>query len=71
MKQHSIHDITVTNAHKDDTVELKRKLHLRMTLLINYMMEENLFVYVKWLAVEHAASLFSVRNVIIKKVIPG
>ena len=34
--------------HKDDTIEMKRKLDLRIILLINYMMEENLFVYVEW-----------------------
>ena len=32
---------------KDDTTEKKSKLYLRIILLINYMMEKNLFVYVE------------------------
>ena len=32
---------------KGDTMEMKSKLCLRTILLINYMMEENLFVYVE------------------------
>ena len=34
--------------HEDDLMEIKSKLYLRIILLINYMMEENLFVYVEW-----------------------
>ena len=34
--------------HKDDTIEMKSKLDLRIILLINYMMEDNMFVYVEW-----------------------
>ena len=30
--------------HQDDTMEMKSELDLRNILLINYMMEENLFV---------------------------
>ena len=30
--------------HKGDTIEMKSKLNLRITLLINYMMEKILFL---------------------------
>ena len=33
--------------HKGDTMEMKSKLYLRFILLIDYMMEENLFVNVE------------------------
>ena len=33
--------------HKGDTKQMKSKLYLRIILLINYMMEENLFVNVQ------------------------
>ena len=39
---------------------MKSKLYLRIVLLSNYMMEENLFVYVECSYVKHAASRFSV-----------
>ena len=44
MKQHGTHDIRQS---KGDTMEMKSKLYLRIILLINYIMEENLFVYVE------------------------
>ena len=50
---------------------MKSKLYLRIILLINYMMEENLFVYVECSSVKHAASRFSIRKNITKKVTPG
>ena len=48
-------------------MEMKSKLYLRIILLINYMMEENLFVYVECSSVKHAASRFSVRKNVTKK----
>ena len=48
------------------TMEMKSKLYLRIILLINYMMEENLFVYVECSFAKHAASRFSVRKNITK-----
>ena len=41
-----IHVIKVTDNARGDTIEMKGKLYLRTILLINYMMEENLFVNV-------------------------
>ena len=48
-------------------MEMKSKLFLRIILLINYMMEENLFVYVECSSVKHVASRFSVRKNVTKK----
>ena len=48
-------------------MEMKSKLYLRIILLINYMMEENLFVYVECSSVKHVASRFSVRKNVTKK----
>ena len=48
-------------------MEMKSKLFLRIILLINYMMEENLFVYVECSSVKHVASKFSVRKNVTKK----
>ena len=48
-------------------MEMKSKLYLRIILLINYMMEENLFVHVECSSVKHVASKFSVRKNITKK----
>ena len=42
MKQHRMHDVKAT-----DTMQMKIKLYLRIILLINYIMEENLFVNVE------------------------
>ena len=33
--------------HQGDTMQMKSKLYLRIILLINYIMEENLFVNVE------------------------
>ena len=54
-------------------MEMKSKLYLRIILLINYMMEENLFVYVECSSVKRVASRFSVRKNAThkKKVTPG
>ena len=63
------HDVEVT----DNTRSIrwsdrgKLKLYLRIVLLINYMMEENLFVYVACSSVKHATSRYSVRKNITKK----
>ena len=55
--------------HKGDTMKMKSKLYLRIILLINDTMEENLFAYVDTSPVKHTASRFSVRkNVRNKKV---
>ena len=54
--------------HKPNTMQMKSKLYLRIILLINYMMEENLFVYVECSSVKHAASRFSVRKNVTKKI---
>ena len=48
-------------------MEMKSKLYLQIILLINYMMEENLFVYVECSSVKHVASRFSVRKKCHKK----
>ena len=48
-------------------MQMKSKLYLRIILLINYMMEENLFVYVECSSVKHVASRFSVRKNVTKK----
>ena len=46
---------------------MESKLYLRIILLINYMTEENLFVYVECSSVKHAASRFSFRKNVTKK----
>ena len=46
---------------------MKSKLYLRIILLINYVMEENLFVSVEQFPVKHAAPRFSVRKNVAKK----
>ena len=48
-------------------MEMESKLYLRIILLINYMMEKNLFVYVECSSVKHVASRFSVRKNVTKK----
>ena len=72
MMQHHTHDAEVTENTRaiwlsDGAMEMKSKLHLRIILLINYMMEENLFVYVECSSVKHVASKFFVRKNITKK----
>ena len=48
MKQHGIHDMKVTDNKRAITMEMNSKLYkLQIILLINYMMEENLFVNVE------------------------
>ena len=66
------HDVEVTNNTRAmrcsvGNEEMKSKLYLRIILLINYMMEENLFVYVECSSVKHVASRFSVRKNVTKK----
>ena len=48
-------------------MKMKNKLYLRIILLINYIMEENLFDNVQQSPVKHAASWFSVRKKCHKK----
>ena len=48
-------------------MHMKSKLYLRIILLINYVMEENLFVSVEQFPVKHAAPRFSVRKNVAKK----
>ena len=59
--------LQATQGRYDGAMEMKSKLYLRIILLINYMMEENLFVYVECSSVKHAASRFSVRKNVTKK----
>ena len=53
--------------HKSDTIEMNRKLYLRTALLINYMMEKNLFFYEEWSPAKHATSCFFVGKISQKK----
>ena len=46
---------------------MESKLYLRIILLVNYMTEENLFIYVECSSVKHAASRFSFRKNVTKK----
>ena len=59
--------IQTTQERYDGAMEIKRKLDLRIILLINYMTEENLFVYAECSSIKHAASRFSVRKNVTKK----
>ena len=53
---------------KEEEVKyMKSKLYLRIILLINYIIEENLFVNAEKSPVKHAASWFSVRKKFTKK----
>ena len=56
-----------THGRYAGAMEMTRKLYLRIMLLINYMMDENLFVYVECSSVKHVASRFSVRKNVTKK----
>ena len=47
MKQHALNNINVSEKTRADTLEMKSKLYLQIILLINYMMEENLFLDVE------------------------
>ena len=51
----------------NDMGEHQTKLYLLIIMLITYMMELNLFVYVKYSSVKHATSRFSVRKNVSKK----
>ena len=59
--------LQTTQGRNDGAMEIKRNIYLRIILLINYMMEKNLFVYVECSSVKHTASWFFVRKNIIKK----
>ena len=48
-------------------MQTKIELYLRINLLINYIMEENLFVNVEKSPVKHTASRFSVGKNVTKK----
>ena len=58
--------LQTTQGRYDGAMEIKRKLYLRIILLINYMIEENLFVYVECFSVKDTASRFSVRKNVTK-----
>ena len=64
---HTMPKLQKTQGRYAGAMEMKSKLYLRIILLINYMMEENLFVYVECSSVKHAASRFSVRKNVTKK----
>ena len=57
---HTMLKLQSTQGQYEGAMEIKRKLYLRIILLTNYMIEENLFVYAEWSSVKHAASWFSV-----------
>ena len=59
--------LQTTQGRYDGAMEMKRKLYLRIILLINYVMKENLWVYVECSSVKYAASRFSVRKKCHKK----
>ena len=59
--------LQTTQGRYNEAMEMQRKLYLRIILLINYMIEENLFVYVEGSSVKHAASWFSVTKKCHKK----
>ena len=59
--------LQTTQGQYDRAIEMKSKLYLQIILLINYMTEENLFVYVECSSVKHAASRFSVRKNVTKE----
>ena len=59
--------LQTTQGRYDGAIEMKSKLYLQIILLINYMTEENLFVYVECSSVKHAASWFSVIKNVTKK----
>ena len=59
--------LQTTQGQYDGAMEVETKLYLRIILLINYMTEENMFVYVECSSVKHAASRFSVRKNVTKK----
>ena len=50
--------------HEGDAMEINSNLYLRITLIINYMMEENLFFNAEQCPVKHAASRFSARETV-------
>ena len=60
-------ELQKTQGRYAGAIEMKSKLYLRIILLIHYMMEENLFVYVECSSVKHVASRFSVRKYVAKK----
>ena len=64
---HTMSKLQTTQGRYDGAMEMKSKLYLRIILLINYMMEENLFVYVECSSVKHVASRFSVRKNVTRK----
>ena len=65
--EHTMSKLQTTQVRYGGAMEMKSKLYLRIILLINYMMEENLFVYVECSSVKHVASRFSVRKNVTKK----
>ena len=59
--------LQTTQGRYNGAMEMKSKLYLRIIVLINYKMKENLFVYVECASVKHEASRFSVRKNVTKK----
>ena len=49
--------LRISQGRYDGAIEMKRKLYSQIILLINYMTEENLFVYVERSSVKHAGFL--------------
>ena len=64
---HTMSKLQTTQGRFDGAIEVNIKLYLRIVLLINDMMEENLFAYVACSFVKHATSRYSVRKNITKK----
>ena len=59
---HSMSKLQTTLERYDGAMDVKRKLYLQIILLLNYIIEQNLFVYVECSSVKHAALRFSVRK---------
>ena len=59
--------LQTTQGEHDEVMEMKSKLYLRITLLINYMVEKIMFVYAECSSVKHAASQFLSENMSQKK----
>ena len=64
---HAMSKLQTTQGRYDGAMVMKSKLYLQITLLINYMMKKNLFVFVEYSSRKYAASRFSVRKNVTKK----
>ena len=63
---HTMSKLQTTQERYGGAMEMKRKLYLWIMLLINYIIAENLFVYLERSSVKHAASRFSARKNVTK-----